>query len=287
MLRDRAVWIFVTLFACFGCHAASVFKVTKGDNHLYIGGTLHLLSEDDYPLPKQYQSAYENSELIVFETDLTALTSVEFSKSMLNALTYKEGKTLEDTLSPDTLDALSRYLKSRGLTLSQFMNYKPSLMSMTLSMLELKHMGLTSEGVDKYFHSQAHADKKPVAWLETPEQQISFIAHMGNDNPDAFMRYSLNDLSTLPAVLPTLKESWKSGNLNAMYNESLANFKATYPEVFSTIITHRNTAWLNDIETYLATPDTEFVLVGALHLPGEVGLIHQLTERGYSVSQVN
>lgn len=287
MFRVCAFWIFVTTFVSFSCNAASVFKVSKEGNHLYIGGTLHLLSEDDYPLPVQYQSAYEKSQLIVFETDLAALSSEEFSKAMLNALTYKDGKTLKDTLAPETLKALSQHLETRGLNLSQFITYKPALMSMTLSMIELQQMGLTSEGVDKYFHQLARLDEKPVAWLESPEQQISFIAHMGSDNPNAFMRYSLNDLTTLPTLLPVLKESWKSGNLERMYNESLVDFKAEYPDVFSTIITHRNTAWLRDIESYLATPETEFVLVGALHLPGEVGLLQKLTARGYTVSQVN
>lgn len=286
MLRAFAYGIFLTAFISFPSFAASVFKVSKGESYLYIGGTLHLLSEDDYPLPPQYQRAYQDAQTMVFETDLAALSSAEFSQAMLTALTYQDGTTLADTLSADTLDALSRHLNNRGLTLERFMSYKPALMSMTLSMLELQRMGLTSEGVDKYFHQQAKTDDKSIAWFESPEQQISFIAHMGDDNPNAFMRYSLDDLTTLPTLLPVLKESWETGNLDIMFDQSLQEFRAEYPQVFNTLITQRNNAWLSDIEAYLTTPSTEFVLVGALHLPGDVGLLHQLSRRGYQVEQV-
>tara|TARA_B000000460_G_scaffold220684_1_gene172352 strand:- start:9434 stop:10294 length:861 start_codon:yes stop_codon:yes gene_type:complete len=282
-----AVLLFLfSLIAQTTCFAASVFKVSKGEDYLYVGGTLHLLSESDYPLPTQYSQAYEQSDLVVFETDLAALDSPEFLQHMLSALTYQKGERLTDALSQTTITSLTAHLEKRGLTLQQFNHFKPAMMSMTLSMVELQRMGLTSEGVDKHFHHKASLEGKPIAWLETPEQQIAFIAQMGQGDPDAFMQYTLKDLAQLPELLPELKSSWSSGDLDKMYNESLADFAEQYPKVFDTLITQRNNAWMRDLNHYLASPEVEFVLVGALHLPGNVGVLNQLREQGYEVEKV-
>ena len=48
----------------------------------------------------------------------------------------------------------------------------------------------------------------------------------------------------------------------------------------------RNNAWMRDLNHYLASPEVEFVLVGALHLPGNVGVLNQLREQGYEVEKV-
>ena len=46
-----------------------VWKVSKGSNYLYVGGTVHILSETDYPLPYAFELAYQR---------LAALVGAEF-----------------------------------------------------------------------------------------------------------------------------------------------------------------------------------------------------------------
>ncbi|MBQ4831409.1 TraB/GumN family protein [Alteromonas sp. MMG017] len=266
--------------------SASVFKVSNGENTLYIGGTLHLLSESDYPLPNAYDTAYQQSETLVFETDLDALETQEFAQSMMKKLTYTQGNSLADDLSEKTIANLSAHMEARGLSLSNFMMYKPAFLSITLSMIELQIMGLTSEGVDKHFFNRGKNDNKTILWLESPEQQLSFIQKMGNGDEDAFIQYTLEDVETLPQVLPKMKSSWKAGDIDKMYEESMADFKSEYPDIFDTLLSSRNKSWMQFLVEALATKSTEFVLVGALHLPGELGVLNMLEQQGFSVEKV-
>ncbi|WOI38953.1 TraB/GumN family protein [Alteromonas sp. CI.11.F.A3] len=266
--------------------SASVFKVSNGENTLYIGGTLHLLSESDYPLPNAYDTAYQHSETLVFETDLDALETQEFAQSMMKKLTYTQGNSLADDLSEKTIANLSAHMEARGLSLSNFMMYKPAFLSITLSMIELQIMGLTSEGVDKHFFNRGKNDNKTILWLESPEQQLSFIQKMGNGDEDAFIQYTLEDIETLPQVLPKMKSSWKAGDIDKMYEESMADFKSEYPDIFDTLLSSRNKSWMQFLVEALATKSTEFVLVGALHLPGELGVLNMLEQQGFSVEKV-
>lgn len=42
----------------------------------------------------------------------------------------------------------------------------------------------------------------------------------------------------------------------------------------------RNSNWLPEIKKMLATPEVEFILVGAAHLAGDDGLLSQLKSSG-------
>ena len=102
-------------------YSASVWKVSDGENTMYLGGTLHILSPQDYPLPEEYKTAYSQSDALVFETDIAALSTPEFAQKSLQMLTYAEGGSLKDDVSDDTLKQLETHLAARGVPVDRFM----------------------------------------------------------------------------------------------------------------------------------------------------------------------
>ena len=43
---------------------------------------------------------------------------------------------------------------------------------------------------------------------------------------------------------------------------------------------------MKTIATYAQTPETEFILVGGLHLVGKEGLLYQLKQQGFKIEQL-
>ncbi|HCA75529.1 MAG TPA: TraB/GumN family protein, partial [Alteromonas sp.] len=82
-------WLF--LFTCSWTHAASVWQVSNAGNTVYIGGTLHILSPEDFPLPNAYGVAYNQADELVFETDIAGLNSPRFQQDSRARLTYGDG----------------------------------------------------------------------------------------------------------------------------------------------------------------------------------------------------
>ena len=80
---------------------------------LYLVGTIHILGPTDYPLPVEYQHAYEASDLLVFEADVSLLQSPD-ALPMMQQLFYDDAHNLEQFLKPKTLASLKRYLDQRG-----------------------------------------------------------------------------------------------------------------------------------------------------------------------------
>ena len=70
--------IFVLLLSCiiFNIPAfakSPVWRISKDRNHVFIGGTIHVLSKSDFPLPEAFDSAFNNSNLLVLEADVQKL----------------------------------------------------------------------------------------------------------------------------------------------------------------------------------------------------------------------
>lgn len=280
------------LFSCllllsFAGHCASVWKVTHGDNTLYIGGTLHLLSPDDFPLPDAYAQAYNAATKLVFETDIAGLNSPAFQQDTLEHLTYRDGTTLSDVLSVDTYNALAKHLADRNLSIDAFSHYTPALISVTLSVVELRNLGLTSQGVDEFYYFKAMMDKKQLDWFESPTQQLAFIKSMGDGDDDQIIRYALDDVLQIEDSIGDLKTYWRQGDMNAMAQSSMVEFEASFPNVFNTLLTERNRNWLPMISGMMDSPETEFVLVGTMHLAGAKSVLALLAEQGYVVEQLN
>lgn len=263
----------------------SVWKINKGNQHLYLGGTIHILAEQDYPLPLAYEKAYQSSQRIILETDLQKLQSPEFQQRMLLGLNYKNGKTLKNFLSARTYKKLEDYCSSRNIQLSSISTFKPGLLTSALLMVEMQRLGLAGIGVDSYFESRARKDGRPMGELETVEQQLEFLGNMGTGIEDEFIEYSLGDLENLSTLMTSMKKVWRSGDMPALERIGLEPYIEKFPQTMDNLLTRRNNAWMPEIEAMLKSAEIEFVLVGALHLVGEHGLLAQLKSRGYRIEQ--
>ncbi|MBL4606571.1 MAG: TraB/GumN family protein [Pseudomonadales bacterium] len=263
-----------------------VWKVSKGESLLYIGGTIHVLSESDYPLSAEFDKAYAQSQTLVFETDIQAMQSPEFQQKVMKKMFYTEGESLKQVLSEETYKLLDQHLTSRGIPIARMENIKPGMVSMTLTVMELQRLGLGGKGVDEHFNSLAVRDKKNLLALETVDEQLAFIEKLGLGQEDEFIRYTLRDINDLAAVMQVIKTTWRSGDVEKMEADLLAPFKRDFPEVYNNLLVKRNKAWVPQVVAMAKSDEVEFVLVGALHLVGKDSLLAELKALGFSVEML-
>jgi len=269
------------------CRAASsVWRVESEDARIYLGGTIHLLRADDYPLPPAYDRAYADAEDLVFETNLAALTSAQFQARMMEAARLPEGETLKDLLSADTHAELVAYCDSVGAPLAMLEGYKPGLVAVTLLSLELQKLGIDQKGIDQYYFERGQEDEKLMNFLETPEEQLQMLTQLGEDQEDDLIRYFLLDLERLPTQMDSLMLMWREGDDAALADMMNAELAERFPGIFDLLLTDRNENWLPRIEAMLESPEIELVLVGAAHLVGEEGILAALESKGYTVTQL-
>lgn len=265
--------------------ASSVWLVSNGEHRLYIGGTVHVLNAQDYPLPIEFDKAYAQADTLILETDMQKLESAEFQQLMLRELSYPKGQDLKQVLTTETYQALSEFCAVRGIGMQVINNFKPSMVTMMLTMVELQRLNFSGTGVDKHYSLKAMADGKAQGQLETAEAQLAFIAAMGQGNEDALIRYSLRDMQDLPSFMNAMKAAWRKGDTAKLKRIALDSMQQEFPDLYQSLLVQRNNNWLPQIESMLTTKDTELILVGALHLVGKDGLLERLKASGYEVTQ--
>jgi len=290
-MKLRTTWpmvVFVLLVSVSSVFAASpVWKISKGDARIYIGGTIHVLSKTDYPLPAGFDAAYQQAAQLVFETDMQKMTAPETQQLVLQQVIYSDGRNLKQVLNQQTFQELAQYLATKKIPVAEVVGLKPGMLAVTLTMVELQRLGMGGTGVDSFYQAQALNDHKRLGQLEAVEEQIGFLATLGEGYENELISYTLRDIKDLPRTMQLIKAAWRQGDTRKLEELALAPLKQEFPPLYQTLIVKRNKAWMPRIEALLKTGEVEFVLVGALHLVGDDGLLAQLAARGYQVQKLD
>ncbi|WP_419813273.1 TraB/GumN family protein [Bacterioplanoides sp.] len=283
----RLILSLIFSFICLSTLAeTSLWKVSNGDKHIYLGGTFHMLAESDYPLPAEFEATYQKVNWLVFETDISALESAEFQQQFQQAFLLPAGETLKTALSDTAFQQLSDYCQQNQIDLRPFMPFKPQFISLIIVVQELQKYGLTAEGVDNYFYNKAKADNKLTTQLESPNQQLHFLANMAEGNEDNLIQQTLADAKELESMMDGMRKAWRDGDATTLNTLGIQPMQQDYPKIYQSLLVERNNNWMPRIETLLTHREPKLVLVGALHLAGRDGLLTQLKNKGYHVAQV-
>ena len=278
--------VLLLLISVHSAHADSpVWKIVKGDNQLFIGGTIHVLTVSDYPLPATFEKAYDLSSKIVLEADYYTIKTPEFQKRLMTICTYPEDRNLKTVLNDTTYKDLEQYLSSRGgLLIDDLVNYKPGLVAVLLANFKFQRLKL-GPGVGKFYSERAINDQKSMGYLETADEQLVFISTMGYGREDEFIAYTLHDLKKPPESMQSIKEAWRQGDNRKLEEIDLAPFQRDFPDLYAELIVKKNNLRTPKIEALLKTKEVEFLFVDMIYLAGKDGILAQLAAKGYIIEK--
>ena len=245
-----------------------------------------MLRPSDYPLPEEYEQAYQASSKIYLETDLSSMNELSVQTKMLEQLTYQNARSLKTVLNEEAYTALSDYMVEIGMPLMMMENFKPGMVISTLQVMEFQRNGFTPQGVDVYFNNRAIEDAKTLGQLESIQEQIGFLASMGEGNESEFILLSIRDLEETTEIMNDMIAAWRTGNNDQLAAMFVTEMQNEAPDLYDTLLRQRNLNWFPQIEQMLSDSVTEFVLVGAAHLVGPDGLLWLLSREGYQVRQL-
>ncbi|WP_347329954.1 TraB/GumN family protein [Marinimicrobium locisalis] len=274
----------LALLFTFSANAATtLFEVSKGEQRILLGGTIHLLHPSEFSdLPAEFDAAYEEADELYLEADMTKLQDPAFGQKMMQMMLYPPGKTLSSELSPEVWEALSTYSEKNEFPIQQYMGFDPALVSLMMTVAIAQKKGI-QEGLDAHYFTKAKADNKPTGELESPEDVLGYMEAMTGHDGDKLIRATLRDLRKFDEMMETIVAAWKGGDMKALYRDLGKPMKAEAPEMYQTLMVERNEDWLPVIKGLFEDEDLELVLVGSLHLAGEHSLLKQLEEAGYQV----
>lgn len=275
-----------------------LWKIEKdGQEPSFLFGTIHLTSPEVTMVPAKVQAALDATQTLVIETT-GLLDPAEMQMALLGKpelTTFTDGSTLDKLLDEKDLGTLKVGLEKRGIQLGLVSRMKPWLIMgmVALPDCEMANKDSGIEILDITLARQAQAKGKPVLGLEELTEQFDAMNSLPID-------FQLNGLITtikmgdmIPDIMATMTDLYLQGEiaqimpiLSAAAPAGLGEEAEDYADFEERIIRIRN-----HVMAKRAVPiidqSSAFIAIGALHLPGEEGVIALLRKSGYAVSRVN
>jgi len=264
---------------------SSVWKVTKGGNTLYLGGSIHLLRESDFPLPVEFDLAFSLSEILVLEADVEQMGNPEIIQYLLSKMFLPDDLTLRSVLEPQTYELLSAAFLEYYMPLEIYARFKPSMVVSVLSLMQMQRLGFVEQGVDDYYLAKAKENNMQILFLESVESQIDIIVSMGDGYENEYVLYSLYDMDSVEEALDILVEDWRRGDRD-ITELSVLEMKESWPAIYKSLITNRHDEWMPQIKNFLNSGKVYFIIAGNAHMHGPYDLINLLEEYGCKVEQL-
>jgi len=263
-----------------------LWKVQSEKNTVYLLGSVHILKQENYPLKKSIEQAFDDVQKLVFEIHLDSAETLSVQMKILSKGMYSDGSTLQENIDEETYSLVTEKAEELGLGIEQMSRFKPWFVTVTLITLKLQKLGFDPNyGVDKYFFKKAKEAGKEIAGLETVEYQIDLFDSLSKMNQKDLILQTLKELDVLEEEIDDLIDAWRMGHSVKLEDMVLKSFKE-YPEIYRKFIYERNISWLPQVESLLKINKNVLVIVGAGHLLGNDGIISLLEKRGYSAEQL-
>jgi uncharacterized protein len=262
-----------------------VWAVRGAHNTVYLAESVHLLKAEHSALPPQFEPAYSAARIIVMEVDLSRLDASQMQSWMLAHGTLTD-TTLQQVVGEPLYRRVANQAQGLGLPLESLRQLKPWAVALMLADLEYVKLGYDPEwGVERQIERRAEHDGKEIRGLETLDAELGELAELPPAEQSRFLELSIEDLRDAESETDQLLEAWRGGNTGELA-KLLSGEYQSFPELYRALVTDRNSRWLPEIEGYLRGDRDYLVIVGALHLVGQGGLLDLARHAGLRVTPV-
>jgi len=245
----------------------------------YIFGTIHVDDADILDLPGPVRTSLEQSRSFVMEMVPAVDDMAKFSTAMF----FTDGTRLDQLLPEDIYKKTVTILGEYKLTAEVIPLLKPwaafIIMSYPADMdtvLDLKLLEL------------AQQNQASVSALETVEEQIAIFNELEVQDQIRILADAVCHYDNTSQDFDTMKSLYTGQDLQGLvaYSQRYRfDDNATYDRVYARLIDVRNRRMVERMGAVLAG-GRAFVAVGAMHLPGEGGILNLLEGQGYTLTRI-
>ena len=249
----------------------------------YLFGTIHSEDPRVLDLSPQVQTAFDRSEHFCMEVVFDAQASLVLAQSML----FSNGQNLRAVVGEMLFNKLAVLMAGHSVPEQALLHMKPWAVFTVLSSPKKK----SGQFLDVALYEHAKQQGKSTCGLETAEEQVAIFNAAPIEDQVILLRETVSQYSQLPDFFARLMNRYLARDLAglvALSEENIptdATVKRIYEAFMARLLDQRNTRMLNRMTATLQEGGA-FIAVGALHLPGEQGLLQLLHQQGYTLEAV-
>ncbi len=288
-MNVRKAWLFlVLLFFIPTLIAAPLFDrgllfhlkhPDGGDGYLF--ATVHSGDERVLNLPREVVEAFNSTQRVAIEIKLEPAAML----LSLSALFFPDGRELRSVVGDSLYAEVVEAFEARGFPEIAVRHFKPWAVATLLSLPP-------QEGdtfLDEMLYKRAQFQGREVLGLESAEEQLSVFEKMTESEQVDLLRDTLNNLDLMPTMNRELLDAYLARDLGLLYELGNQYFdaegKPAVQRLQKRILDDRNVIMADRLEKLLGKGSI-FAAVGALHLPGEQGMLNLLMQKGFRIEKV-
>jgi uncharacterized protein YbaP (TraB family) len=258
----------------------------------YLVGTFHFKAGGIEEPGPTLDRIVDDADTLFVEVDRAALeATVQRWAADPAALFRSDGSRLTDGMTEAEIERAEALLEGYGLPLAMADQMQPVILFALLSLPACALEEASGDGLDAVLEARASASGADVRALETVEEQLAALS--GPDLDEA--------LRLLVAQADQMKEQWflnlafyREGKIAALWLYGIEQFAAEVGEAeaervaaafWERLVGSRNRRMVERMLPRLREGGT-VVAVGALHLPGDDGIIELLRAEGFAIERV-
>ncbi|NEM98163.1 TraB/GumN family protein [Pontibacter burrus] len=249
----------------------------------YLYGTYHLLNDSYLNTVPEVKARFEQSKGVVVEVELDSAKMMQMGAKMV-----MPDNKISSLLSAEDFALVGQEVKQTlGYDLRMLDQMKPVTLMLMLSMTEYQKQEVvkqyTGQALDAYFANTGRKNGKKITSLETLEQQFNILYdHYPIDKQATQLVEYVKNKEKVIEASKNLSALYLEKDLAGMWDVSVEYNKLTGGEDMAYIVDDRNKNWMTQLPAIMKE-QSMFIAVGAMHLPGQNGLIELLRSAGYTV----
>lgn len=277
----------------------ALYLVTDSEGHrLWLFGSIHVGTEDFYPLPDYVMDAYHGSDALAVEIDIIAVeTNIFGQMELLKQLMYADGSSISQHIPAETYEKAVAILQENQLYSPALDLCLPVMWWSSIETLTYEKAGGHAEyGIDLNLLQMAKKDQKTILEVESAEQQYGLMAGFSQPLQIMLLQSAVENYENISQAAEDIQATlkmWSSGDVEAFaaylqQEESFENEteELLYQEYTDKLITQRNLSMTQHAEDALLSGQEVFLCVGAAHIIGEGAIAENLRQLGYTVELV-
>lgn len=257
-----------------------LWQISRGDRiYGYVFGTIHVDDPDILDLPAEVARRLDDSTRYVMEMVPADDDLQTFSQAMF----FQDGQRLDQLLSPDTYTRTLAILENYSMSPEVATLLKPWAAFMLMSYPDNMQTVL-----DMSLLERARRNGAAISGLETIDEQIDIFSHMSLSDQTRILTDTVCHYENTGEDFSMMKSLYRARDL-----EALANYgqryrfedNSAYDAIHARLIVERNRRMVDRLEPLLGE-GVVFVAVGAMHLPGDQGILNLLEKRDFTLTPV-
>jgi len=250
----------------------------------YLYGTMHVGDPRVVNLAPEVEQAFKQADHFVMEM----IMNFQAIGYVASASFFDDGRTLKGVMGHIEYMRLTKLLEKRLFISEDVIRHMKPWAVLMMLMMPVDREMQGSAALDMVLFRRASQRKIPVSGLETAPEQVAIFESMSLDEQVWMLNRAAREIDVSDEQLPNMLKAYLERDLQQlvriqqqfMYDDSEIDDRFMYQ-----LLDFRNQRMSDRMQPILKQGNA-FIAIGALHLPGEQGVLHLLEQQGYTVSPV-